>query len=87
MKITGAVGLNGRVYRAGSEEALQKAADEAGVDLADDRFAGQIEGVQALEDMEKDDLQALADERGMEVKGTGAGGNVLKSDLVKALNG
>lgn len=34
----------------------------------------------------KDDLQAEADARGLEVKGTGANGAVTKEDLVKALN-
>jgi pyruvate/2-oxoglutarate dehydrogenase complex dihydrolipoamide acyltransferase (E2) component len=32
------------------------------------------------------ELQALADERGIEVEGTGKDGNVLKDDLVKALS-
>lgn len=34
----------------------------------------------------KDDLQAEADARGLEVKGTGANSAVTKEDLVKALN-
>lgn len=32
-----------------------------------------------------DELQAEADRRGLSIEGTGAGGNVLKDDLVKAL--
>lgn len=39
-----------------------------------------------LEAMDKDELQAIVDERGIEVEGTGAGGNVLKRDLVEALS-
>ena len=37
--------------------------------------------------LSKDELEALAVERGVKVKGTGKGGNVLKADLVKALGG
>jgi hypothetical protein len=33
----------------------------------------------------KDSLQAEADRRGVSVKGSGEGGNVLKADLIKAL--
>ena len=33
----------------------------------------------------KDDLQAEADKRGLEVEGTGKDGNVVKADLVAAL--
>lgn len=33
----------------------------------------------------KDDLQREAEKRGLEIKGTGEGGRVLKADLVKAL--
>lgn len=32
-----------------------------------------------------EELQALADERGLEIEGTGAAGKVVKADLVKAL--
>lgn len=39
-----------------------------------------------LEAMSKDELQAIADQRDVKVEGTGAGGNVLKSDLVEALS-
>jgi hypothetical protein len=38
-----------------------------------------------LEGMTVEDLQAEADRRGLEVTGTGSGGNVVKGDLVKAL--
>ena len=46
------------------------------------------DGENALEWSESDtveDLQAVADRAGLDVKGTGADGNVLKGDLVKAL--
>lgn len=33
----------------------------------------------------KDELQAEADERGLEVEGSGANGNVTKADLIAAL--
>jgi hypothetical protein len=36
-------------------------------------------------EMQVDDLQAEADSRGLTVEGTGANGNVLKEDLVTAL--
>lgn len=48
---------------------------------------GPAENKADLEAMKKDELEALAEERGVEVKGTGSGGNVLKGDLVKALGG
>jgi hypothetical protein len=35
--------------------------------------------------MSVEDLQAEADSRQLEVSGTGSGGNVLKKDLVSAL--
>lgn len=88
-KITGAVGLNGTVYRAGSEDALQSAAEKAGIDLTGERFSGSIEqaagGGDPYADMNKAALQAEADKRGLEVKGTGSGGNVLADDLRAAL--
>jgi len=37
-KLKGAIAIGGRVYRAGQEEALAKAAAAAGVDLTDPRF-------------------------------------------------
>lgn len=43
-RITGAVAVNGTVYRAGQEKELEAAAKEAKVDLTDDRFAGSLEG-------------------------------------------
>lgn len=36
--------------------------------------------------MKADDLQKLADDRGLEVKGSGKDDKVLKDDLVKALS-
>jgi hypothetical protein len=39
----------------------------------------------AYEKRPADELQAEADRRGLEVEGTGADGNVLKKDLVAAL--
>jgi len=44
------------------------------------------ESVSEYEAMDKADLQKLADERGLDVTGTGKGGTVLKSDLVTALS-
>lgn len=38
-------------------------------------------------DMDKDVLEKLVAERELDVEGTGSNGNVLKDDLVKALNG
>lgn len=38
------------------------------------------------QEMTVPDLEALAEERGIEVSGTGANGGVLKEDLVNALN-
>jgi len=48
--------------------------------MATKRISGDYE-----KDHEKADLQAEADARGLEVKGTGANGAVLKEDLVNAL--
>lgn len=39
-----------------------------------------------LDGMTVEDLQTLADERGVTVEGTGKDGNVLKADLVQALS-
>lgn len=39
----------------------------------------------AYDEMKVEDLQSLADERGLTVAGSGADGNVLKEDLVNAL--
>jgi hypothetical protein len=38
-----------------------------------------------LEEKTVAELSALAEKQGVEVKGTGKGGNVLKADLIKAL--
>lgn len=43
-KITGAVGIAGRVFRAGQEAEMEAAAKEAEVDLSSARFAGALEG-------------------------------------------
>lgn len=47
-------------------------------------FGGENE-LPAYEDMTKSRLEGLAEERGLEVEGTGANGNVTKDDLVMAL--
>lgn len=36
--------------------------------------------------MPKEDLAELAEDRGLEVQGTGSGGNIVKNDLVAALD-
>ena len=41
--------------------------------------------VAELESLNVDELQAEADRRGLEVDGTGSGGNVVKADLLAAL--
>ena len=41
----------------------------------------------ALADLTVTELRALAEERGIEPDGTGANGNVVKADLVRALAG
>lgn len=41
---------------------------------------------QNLDSMTKDELAALAEERGVSVQGSGANGNVLKSDYLDALS-
>lgn len=43
------------------------------------------EAVPAFDDLTVEKLQALADERGLTVEGTGQGGKVIKADLVNAL--
>ena len=43
-RIAGALGLNGRVYRAGQEKELQAAATAAGLDLARHVQSGVLEG-------------------------------------------
>lgn len=40
-----------------------------------------------LDSMSVDELQAMAEQQGVEVEGSGANGRVLKADLVKALGG
>lgn len=37
--LRGAIAIRGRVFRAGQEEALERAAEAAGVDLSDPRYA------------------------------------------------
>ena len=54
----------------GDEQASKTPADDA----ADEITSKSVE-----------DLQKLADERGVSVQGTGANGNVVKGDLLKAL--
>lgn len=92
MKIIGAVGLNGQVYRAGSEAQLIAAAEEAEVDLSDERFAGAITGLETADagtsysSMKKDELVALAEERGLTVtRSDGEDAEPVKADYVRAL--
>ena len=100
-KITGAVGLNGQVYRAGSEAQLAAAAEKAEVDLKAERFSGALKfgGKAATAEgstekpkgtdwasMDKDDLVSEAEKRGLTVtRGDGKEGDPLKADFVKAL--
>ena len=50
-------------------------------------LAGPGENKADLDAMTKAELEKMAEKKGVEVKGTGSGGNVLKADLVKALGG
>lgn len=49
------------------------------------RFTVQDSDEPTLADLTKEELQAQADQRGLTVEGTGAGGNVTKDDLVREL--
>lgn len=50
-------------------------------------LAGPGENKADLDAMTKAELEKMAKKQGVEVEGTGSGGNVLKADLVKALGG
>ena len=82
-KITGAIGLNGIVYRAGQEKELTNAAREAGTDLSG--FVGtHLEGDWGEEIDATDSAKALAKENGIDlssVKGSGDGGRITKPDV------
>ena len=54
-------------------------------DSADSGDSGSGSGDKGYAGMKPDELQALADERELKVTGTGKDGNVLKGDLVAAL--
>lgn len=92
-KIIGAVGLGGQVYRAGREKELAKAAEAAGIDLTEDRFAAALAGEwgenqtgRGWDQMDKDDLVAEAEKRKLPVtRADGKDGEPLKSDFVAAL--
>ena len=89
-KITGAVGLNGRVYREGDEDALAAAAEEEGVDLsrASDPLEGDWGGANTVN--ATDGAKELAEEEGIalaDVDGSGKDGRVKKSDVKDALEG
>jgi hypothetical protein len=63
------------LIEAESDSAIEPAAD----DVVSEPITGDYES------HKKDDLQAEADRRGLEVEGTGADGAVVKDDLVEAL--
>lgn len=69
--------ISGRLYGPGEVEMPEE----------DARSLGLLEDAEPreLEDRSKDELEEEAKRRELEVKGTGADGNVLKEDLVKAL--
>lgn len=56
-RITGAVAIGGRVYRAGQEGQLQRAAERAGVDLAGARYARLVEFNQTTGEADPDTLE------------------------------
>lgn len=72
--------LNER-YRAGGGASLDLLAAHV-AEAFEELAAGEDD---PLDGMLKEDLQALADERGVEVVGTGTDGAILKDDLLKAL--
>lgn len=88
-KLTKNVYVGETLYRAGSTPPKDiaeqitnpKAWDGDAPDAVDDA----VDEAPDYDSMAPDSLAALADTRGVEVKGTGKDGNVLKKDLVAAL--
>lgn len=67
-------------------EALDKpAVDQRGYAL-DAKHKANLTPTSKYAGMKPDELQAIADERQLSVEGTGKDGNVLKADLVSALD-
>jgi hypothetical protein len=94
----GEVDMNGDEvdYTTSEAEQAGSGASRASVDIIDDpalrlgdtpRPEGNSlgESGDGYESMKKAELEALADERGLEIEGSGANGNVTKDDLVAAL--
>lgn len=78
-KLNQTVLAGGVIYAAGTAEADVKA------DVPDKFWDGGTGADKGYAGQTADELQAEADERGLEVEGTGKDGNVLKADLVSAL--
>ncbi len=90
-KLVGAVGIGGQVYRAGQEKEAEAAAGKAGVDLQSPRFAAAYGDPAPSSDSfnaagaNRDELEAEAERRGLEVEGSGKDGYVTMDDYRTAL--
>lgn len=54
--------------------------------VSEDPGPGEAQSLEWDEKMKKDELQKIADARGLEVEGSGEDGKVLKQDLIDALS-
>lgn len=87
-KLTKTVVYKGNVYEAGTSESDIDGASKIGADVWEGKGSAKAKSDPAPTGFDKlnlDELKAEADKRGLEVEGTGKDGNVLKADLVAAL--